>query len=695
MDYSLEGSGSSTRQRLFASVASDEQFEHLDGQTVQQLDNEPFGTDAKFRSSLSISYAPSLGRTDFSEPFPYVVHEAEAPLSQDYSVSAVVGSAWNSLQSDTPKHLWEDDFWDKFLDPTVSAFEQLERGFKRPMPFHFESSTPAATTSEIDRRVSTKVFKDVPSFLKLIKDIPERSWQEEREAMWETSVRRWVALIDTWKADGNLLVMALQGKNTFTEKAQILVDVFFNKAPQTLAKRVNSMAKICSVLQSKGLAFPCSESCFYDVLKSEAQRGVAASSLKAYFEAVVFTRHVLGLESLQQLVDSRRCLGAASQKNLSCPRQANPFTVKQLRRFHEVLREDSELWNRLMAGMILFCTYSRARWSDAQHAEELEADVDSHGIVQHLEVKTHIHKTARALHLRHVFLPLSAPASGVTDDAWGAQWLEIRNKMCITDLKKFPLMPAPDINLEPTVRPVSTQETKQWIAHLLGTDVGQGRLTSHSCKCTCLSYLAKRGCSVEDRLMLGYHSNKMRMALTYSRDSIARPLALLSHVLSEIRNGVFEPDNSRSGRLHAGATPLDKMDFVMGSDGGPATGMEPGRGCQDVQDEVESTGSWQHVSFQKHAADEDPLEGHVTTDSSDSSDEENRISPVVGHYTVDIPEDKRLWLNQNSKMFHLSIVDHSRILLCGRRVSQSFRQHEGQVRYDSAKCRQCFRLKDS
>ena len=147
--------------------------------------------------------------------------------------------------------------------------------------------------------------------------------------------------------------------------------------------------------------------------------------------------------------------------------------------------------------------------------------------------------------------------------------------------------------------------------------------------------------------------------------------------------------------MHAGATPLDKMDFVMGGDGGPSTGVDPGSGHRDVQDEVDSTGSWQHVGLQKQAADDETLEGHVTTDSSDSSDEENRISPVVGHYTVDIPEDKRLWLNQNSKMFHLSIVDHSRILLCGRRVSQSFKQHEGQVRYDSAKCRQCFRLKDS
>ena len=63
------------------------------------------------------------------------------------------------------------------------------------------------------------------------------------------------------------------------------------------------------------------------------------------------------------------------------------------------------------------------------------------------------------------------------------------------------------------------------------------------------------------------------------------------------------------------------------------------------------------------------------------------------HLTV--PDDKQLWLNHNSKMFHLSSIEHNKILLCGRRVGQNFHKHGGHVRYDSAKCRQCFRLKDS
>ena len=74
-----------------------------------------------------------------------------------------------------------------------------------------------------------------------------------------------------------LLVEALQSKGTFTEKAQILVDVFFNKAPQTLIKRVNSLGRVCNYFNEVNIAFPCSESDFYSFLKIESQRGAPAS----------------------------------------------------------------------------------------------------------------------------------------------------------------------------------------------------------------------------------------------------------------------------------------------------------------------------------------------------------------------------------------------------------------------------------
>ena len=189
----------------------------------------------------------------------------------------------------------------------------------------------------------------------------------------------------------------------------------------------------------------------------------------------------------------------------------------------------------------------------------------------------------------------------------------------------------------------------------------------------------------------------MKMALVYSRDSISRPLALLAHVLMEIRTGIFEPDNTRSGRLRAEAVSLDKAHFFADRAGQQVNQQEPSPELNNDSDAAETDlGSWQKISVDmSNVPEEQTVEDHVTTDSSDSSGPETGWAPVVGHYTIEVPSDKKLWLNKNSKMFHLSHLEYVRVLLCGRRVGQSFIQHSGHVRYDSAKCRQCFRLKDS
>ena len=116
---------------------------------------------------------------------------------------------------------------------------------------------------------------------------------------------------------------------------------------------------------------------------------------------------------------------------------------------------------------------------------------------------------------------------------------------------------------------------------------------------------------------------------------------------------------------------------------------------QDVENISEQ--SWRKVSVENQQPEAENLDqGHVTTDSSDSSEEEQAgVSPVIGHYVISVPEDKASWKNHNSNMFHLSGAEHVKVLICGRRITSSFSRHEGTVRFDSAKCKQCFRLKDS
>ena len=138
----------------------------------------------------SVSYTPSYVETDFSEFLPDPTQSADEPLSANYDANTVVSSAWTSLKADEPKLPWDGDFWNNFLDPLISVFDQMTRGLKRPMPYPEISVSASSDSSEVDRRVSAKSYPVVKNFLKNIKDITEKSWQEEREALWETAIRR-------------------------------------------------------------------------------------------------------------------------------------------------------------------------------------------------------------------------------------------------------------------------------------------------------------------------------------------------------------------------------------------------------------------------------------------------------------------------------------------------------------------------
>lgn len=339
----------------------------------------------------------------------------------------------------------------------------MKKGLKCPFqPQHLDKTVDQEEI--VEQRIAKKVAAvSRPSYLHSLMDSADISWTQARKAQWEVAIRRWVSLIDSWDGEAHIWKL-LHARTDFRRKAQILAGIFFNKAPQTLAKRVNSLGRLTNLLAAQGKRFPCEENDFYELLKLEQDRG----------------------------------------------NQADPFTVKQLLQIHKELETSRDVWVRNMCGSLLFCTYARSRWSDAQHAEKLECDYDSEDNLKYIEIKTSIHKTCRALHMRHVFLPITARAMGVSKLPRGPIWIEARN---ITDLKKFPLMPAPSKTLEPTSRPLSTPEVKRWL-HLKENS----RLTSHSCKSTCLSFMAKRGASFEDRLCLGYHSNNAKMALVYSRD---------------------------------------------------------------------------------------------------------------------------------------------------------------------------------
>ncbi len=205
------------------------------------------------------------------------------------------------------------------------------------------------------------------------------------------------------------------------------------------------------------------EADFYDFMCRQRAEGAPASRMKACFESWVFCRHVLGLSELDECISSRRCLGVTARSTHVKVRQASPLKVVHLQYLHKRIHTDPDVWNRAFIGMVLFCTYGRSRWSDAQHGERIIDDREDSNNLIYIEVETGVHKTARAMHMKFVLLPLVAPSIGIDNTNWGEAWLSARKELGIEPLKDFPLMPAPNAVGVATVRPVSTEEAGRWL----------------------------------------------------------------------------------------------------------------------------------------------------------------------------------------------------------------------------------------
>ena len=148
------------------------------------------------------------------------------------------------------------------------------------------------------------------------------------------------------------------------------------------------------------------------------------------------------------------------------------------------------------------------------------------------------HKTKRANAWSEGFLPAVAVAQGVTLDNWARTWLVVRSTVGGDISAGYPVMPAPGLDDEPTKRPISSDEMGKWVRMLLdrnGIDLTGRRISSHSCKSTLLSYMAKFGCDIPTREILGGHVSHLKSVLTYSRDGLAGPLRELEKVLQSIR----------------------------------------------------------------------------------------------------------------------------------------------------------------
>ena len=86
------------------------------------------------------------------------------------------------------------------------------------------------------RRESQKDLKGC-HFAAVIRSGLQFSWREEREAKWETAIRRWHSLIMSVMDDSVLVRADFRGE-TFKAQSQVLVDVFLKQSSSNSLEKV-------------------------------------------------------------------------------------------------------------------------------------------------------------------------------------------------------------------------------------------------------------------------------------------------------------------------------------------------------------------------------------------------------------------------------------------------------------------------
>ena len=301
-------------------------------------------------------------------------------------------------------------------------------------------------------------------------------------------------------------------------------------------------------------------------------------------------------------------------------------------------------------------------------------DYDETGNAAFLETRTGRHKTMASQMHRHQHLPMVAPVKGVNGKDWATPWVRMRESKGIMFPPEGLVMPAPNKHGEASERPLETGECGRWLRRLLELDMASSsnldrRVSSHSLKCTMLSFAAKRGLPVPDRLMLGYHSSNMHMAMCYSRDGAAASLLLLERLIDEIVKGTFKPDSTRSGRIVE--LPADVS--------GPQS--------SEVKTEIVISSDEELVQEESDASSSDSTSS--SDSSSDAIPQDHKLNKVFA--PPEPPEGFTRWQHSKLKTMHLVEDGYTRVFVCGRNIGSFHHKVDVNPRFDSPVCWACFK----
>ena len=394
----------------------------------------------------------------------------------------------------------------------------------------------------------------------LVRSGNDRAWEASLEARLVAAIRKWQGIIVQAPLEFDLGRRVSRDRPLGDTLPQGLRYVFAGKAAETLHGRANPFLRFIKWCRDAGEeAFPLCEPLVFRFC-TEMEGGCSAPTfLHSFLTTLRFAHYILGLSNALECAARCRVAGVARLMYLSKKkkRQRPPLTVEMVVALETLTcNAEAPALDRVIAGFFVLLVFSRGRFSDGLHMQNLRSEIpasaSADSLAGYVEADVARTKAAYTLERKTMFLPIVAPRNGLSGRDWFAGFAEARQASGVPTGPGLPLLPARTTSSGWATVPPKAGVAGSWLRGVLQglgfatRDVAP--LGTHSCKATALSWTAKFGLDSATRRTLGYHSSKEdRMTHVYSRDAIAAPVRELQRVLTEIREKRFKPDETRSG----------------------------------------------------------------------------------------------------------------------------------------------------
>ena len=550
----------------------------------------------------------------------------------------------------------------------------------------------------------------------LIED--ERTLEATR---WSRALETWLSLV-TVEPEASLIgkrTAGLPGDKALT----CLRELFGRKAVGTVAKRGSALYKYVAWLQEQlpGEVFLPFRSYHLDeYLDSLKQQKAKPGAFTGFTESVRFAVHVVGFPAETRELRNRFGITVQSDSifsnwaqgliglqmtNRKKRNQSVVLTVAAVLFLEEYLNSSqNDPCDRYAAGCFLFLLFSRSRVGDGKKVLDWIIDfvTGPTGCDGFLECSTLTHKTAKAVATTGLPMPLVAPAMGLSKFSWAAVFVEVANSVGLGVDKRGegPLLPAPDQVGGWMSRSVTSAEAGAWLRQILkqGGHHAEG-VTGHSLKSTTLSWATKFGLDKHRCLQLGHHATGDGALRTYGRDFLAPALRQCNEMLTAVRNGVFFPDLSRSGRFQDSKPASKDFPVKVEDSGCESSGPASFDLVSQAADEQEVLlGDFEGHGPPESGPGESP--GSASSSSSTSSEEEAELRcpepdgvKVVGGQ-ASRPQSWRpdcsMYKHTRTQVVHLKALGStSNSFVCGRKITADYTEINACAFLDVRKCRSC------